>query len=244
METVKVNTSQHIDIDYPVAGLGERVSARLIDFGIFIVVFLVFLILFSMVGLLDGNGIFSIVILIIYAAGFVFYDLLCEIFMNGQSIGKRIMKIKVISLDGAQPSLGQYFMRWLFRIVDFTLTQWLGALICVAVSDNKQRIGDIVAGTTLIKTVPRTQFQHIAFHPVADDYVATFEHVHELSDRDIELIHEVLNTYYKTQNHNLIYQMAGRVMSLLKINMPEGMSELQFLNTIISDYNHATSRSV
>lgn len=244
METVKVNTSQHIDIDYPVAGLGERVSARLIDFGIFLVVFVVFALLFQVLGVLGGNGIISYIPLLIYGVGFVFYDLVCEIFMNGQSIGKRILKIKVISLDGAQPSLGQYFIRWVFRIVDFVLTQWLGALISVAVTENKQRIGDIVAGTTLIKTVPRTQFQHIAFHPVAADYVPVFTNVNELSDRDIELIHEVLNTYYKTRNHHLVYHMAAKISDHLRITIPSGMNELDFLSTLVKDYNQTTSGSL
>jgi uncharacterized RDD family membrane protein YckC len=243
METVKVNTSQHIDIDYPVAGLGERVAGWLIDIGLFIAVFFVFLIVFSMTGL-SGSGLFDTIMLIIYGAGYVFYDLLCEVFMNGQSIGKRLLKIKVISLDGAQASLGQYFIRWVFRIVDFPLTAWVGGLICVAVTDNKQRIGDIVAGTTLIKTVPRTQFQHIAFHPVAEEYNPVFASVNQMTDRDIELIHEVLNTYYKTRNHDLIYHMAARVSNHLGIIVPNGMNELEFLKTLIMDYNQLTSRAV
>lgn len=243
METVKVNTSQHVDIDYPVAGLGERVVARLIDFGLFLAVFLVFSLLFSLTGLLKSGGYVLWVMLAIFAGGFVFYDLLCEIFMNGQSIGKRLLKIKVISLDGAQASLGQYFIRWVFRIVDFTLTQWLGALICVAITENKQRIGDIVAGTTLIKTVPRTQIQHIAFHPVADEYIPVFNTVNLMHDRDIELINEVLNTFYKTNNANLIYQMASKVATLLSITVPEGMNELDFLKTVVMDYSQITSRT-
>ncbi len=243
METVKVNTSQHVDIDYPVAGLGERVGARLIDHGIFIFVGLAFAILFASTGMLDGNETTMIVLFVIYGLCFVFYDLLCEIFMNGQSVGKRLLKIKVVSLDGSQPSLGQYFIRWLFRIVDFTLTSDVAALICVAVTDNKQRIGDIVAGTTLIKTVPRTNIGHIAFHPVADDYITTFDNVNQLTDRDIELIHEVINTYYKTFNAQLIYQMSSKVISLLNTSIPEGMNELDFLKTIIADYSHITSKA-
>ena len=244
METVQVKTSQHIDIDYPVAGLGERVAARLIDFGLFLAVFLVFLIMFSLMGILGNGGIVITVMIVIYAVGFVFYDLLCEIFMNGKSIGKRLIKIKVISLDGAQPTIGQYFIRWLFRIVDFTLTQWLGALICVAVTDNKQRIGDIVAGTTLIKTVPRTQFQHIAFHPVAEEYVPVFTNVNLLTDRDVELIHEVLNAYAKTYKHDLIYKMAAQVATHLGVQMPSDMNEFDFLKTVILDYNYITSKTV
>ncbi|WP_379087656.1 hypothetical protein [Pedobacter sp. UC225_65] len=138
--------------------------------------------------------------------------------------------------------MGQYFIRWVFRIVDFVLTSWVGALICVAVTENKQRIGDIVAGTTLIKTVPRTQFEHIAFHPAAEEYIPVFDTVAEMNDRDIELIHEVLNTYYKTRNADLVYQMAAKVTNHLRISIPEGMNELQFLKTVIMDYNQITAK--
>lgn len=241
METIKVSTSQHVDIDYAVAGLGERVAARLIDLGLFAITFFVFLFLFSMMGILKGTGILPMVLIIIYCTGFVFYDLLCEILMNGQSVGKRLLKIKVISLDGAQASLGQYFMRWVFRIVDFVLTAQLGGLICVAVTENKQRFGDLVAGTTLIKTEPATAFQQIAFHPIVDEYIPVFDNVNLMTDRDIELIHEVLVTYYKTGNHSLIYQMAGKVSNHLSIVIPTGMHELNFLETVMKDYNYTTA---
>ena len=245
METVKVNTSQNIDIDYPVAGLGERIVARLIDMGLFIILIIMLFFAIGMNGLLRGGDIFSFIPLIIYVVGFVFYDLLCEIFMNGQSIGKRIMRIKVISLDGAQPSIGQYLIRWVFRIVDFTITQWLGALISVAVTENKQRIGDIVAGTTLIKTMPRTQFQHIAFHPSEEEYTPVLNGVEQLTDRDIELIHEVLNTFYKTRNQDLIYQVASKVYQIIGTDAySKELNEVEFLQTVIKDYNQITSRSV
>ena len=243
METVKVNTTQHIEIDYPVAGLGERVAARLIDFGLFLILIVLLLIGFGFMGLMNSAEMTFVVVMIIYGAGYVFYDLICEIFMNGQSIGKRILKIKVISLDGAQASLGQYFIRWLFRIVDFTLTGWVGGLICVAVTENKQRIGDLVAGTTLIKTQPQTQLAHIAFHPNVEDYTPIFDHVQNLSDRDAELIHEVLNTYHKTGNHDIIFQTAAKVKTLINAVLPSGMHELAFLETVLKDYNHVTSKA-
>jgi uncharacterized RDD family membrane protein YckC len=241
METIKVNTSQHVDIDYPVAGLGERVAARLIDGAVFVVTFFLGMMVLSVTGIMNTSEIALIIIAIIYGCCYVFYDLLCEIFWNGQSIGKRLLKIKVISLDGAQPSIGQYFMRWIFRIVDFSFTGSLCALICVAVSEKKQRVGDMVAGTTLIKTEPRTHFNHIAFHPTAEDYIVKFNNVHLLSDRDIELIHEVITAYYKTQNKTLIFQMAEKVMNLLQITLPDGMNEFEFLKTIIEDYKHITA---
>ncbi|MDQ7948854.1 MAG: RDD family protein [Pedobacter sp.] len=243
METVRVNTSQHVDIDYPVAGLGERIGARLIDGVLFGAVFVIFLLFVGFSGLRQMGEIAIVTLVCVYFGGYVFYDLACEIFWNGQSVGKRLLKIKVISLDGAQPSVGQYFIRWVFRLVDFTLTGSLCALICVAVSEKKQRVGDIVAGTTLIKTKPRTQFGHIAFHQEEEAYQPVFEHVHLLSDRDIELIHEVLQTYYKTYNEALIYEMAAKVTQILGIGIPAGMNELDFLRTIVRDYSHITARA-
>lgn len=242
METVQVSTSQHVAIDYPVAGLGERVAARLIDLGAFIVVGGL-LMLLTLLGVTIQSGILIITIWSIFGALFVFYDLICEIFMNGQSIGKRLLKIKVISLDGGQPSIGQYFIRWLFRLVDFLLTAQVGGLICVAATENKQRIGDIVAGTTLIKTVPRTDFNHIAFHPVEDEYTPVFTYVDQLTDRDAELIHEVISTFHKTNKADLIYTMSERISTHLAINIPEGMNELDFLKTVIKDYRYITSKT-
>lgn len=241
MEIVKVTTSQHVEIDYPVAGLGERIAARLIDGAIIGGIIFVFVMVMGSMNLFNTNETLVILIIALLVAIFSFYDLVLEIFWNGQSLGKKIMKIKVISLDGGQPRLGQYFMRWLFRIVDFTFTGSLCAFLCVAISEKKQRVGDMVAGTTLIKTVPRTNFGQIAFHPSDEEYKPVFENVYQLSDRDIELVHEVVNTYYRTYNATLVYQMADKIKGILSINIPSGMNELDFLKTIIKDYNEVTS---
>lgn len=246
METIKINTSQHVEIDYPVAGLGERIAAYLIDFAMFIVIYFFALIALAIIGIESTFKNSSIVILvIIFAACYVFYDLICEVALNGQSLGKKLLKIKVVSLDGGQASIGQYFIRWVFRIIDFTLTSNLLGFISVAVSDKKQRIGDIVAGTTLIRMVPATKIEHIAFHPVDDEeYIPTFENVTILSDQDVALIHEVIRTYYTTYNTQLIYQLAAKVATHLGVSIPEGMNEMQFLKAVSSDYIFLTSRAV
>lgn len=246
METIKINTSQHVEIDYPVAGLGERVAAYLLDFAMFMIIYFISMIALAIIGIESTLKNSSIVIMvIIFAVGYVFYDLLCEVIFNGQSLGKKLLKIKVVSLDGGQASIGQYFIRWVFRIVDFTLTANMLGFICVAVSEKKQRIGDLVAGTTLIRTVPATKMEHIAFHPFeSEEYIPVFENVTILSDRDVELIHEVVRTYYTTHNAQLIYQMAAKVSGHLAVAIPEGMNEMQFLKTVSSDYIYLTSRAV
>lgn len=244
METIRVSTSQHVDIDYPVAGLGERIAARLIDWAVFLGLYLVFIVLGMFSGLsgaFDSGPYLFFVLIGLYLGSFVFYNLICEIFMNGQCVGKRVMKIKVISLDGGQASIGQYFIRWIFRLVDFWLSAQMGGLISVAVSENKQRIGDMVAGTTVIKTIPHTHIDHIAFHPVEEAYNPVFSNASLLNDRDIELVHEVIATYYKTYNADLIYATAAKVAGILSVSKPEGMNEMEFLTTVLKDYKHTTS---
>jgi len=241
MQTIRITTSQNVDIDYEVAGLGERILARLIDLGVFVLIFLLGMFTAGVTNLfVEGSGL--AIILIIYAVLFVFYDLVFEIFMNGQSIGKRIMKIKVISLNGARPSVGQYLLRWVFRIVDFALIEpGLIALITAAVSEKPQRVGDIVAGTMLIRTIPSTKMNSIVFMPAYDGYQPVFKEAGQLNDRDVELIHEVINTYIKTGNGMIVYNMVQRVKEHLNISPPNGMNDMLFLQTIMKDYNHISA---
>jgi uncharacterized RDD family membrane protein YckC len=243
MQTIRITTSQNIDIEYEVAGVGERVLARLIDYGLFILIAILGLICYAFVENATGSQGVIIVMVIIYASLYVFYDLLCETFMNGQSIGKRVMKIKVVSLDGARPSFGQYLLRWLFRIVDFTLSFQVCGLLCAAVSKNQQRLGDMVAGTTLIKTSPRTKIDNIVFTPAEDNYEPVFKEVAQLNDRDIAVIHDVISNYLKTGNSVVVYNTAERLKSLLSVTLPAGMNSMQFLQTLIKDYSHINSQA-
>lgn len=241
MNTIRISTTQNIDIDYDVAGLGERIAAYLIDIGIFLCVYFFFILI--ALGFASVSSSFGfILVIIVYVLLFAFYDLICEIFFNGQTIGKKTMKIRVISLDGTQPTIGQYLLRWLFRLVDFSLTSGVCALICIATSKNSQRVGDIVANTTVIKTNPRVQLEAIAFRPVATEgYIPIFPQVADLGDNDIVLIHEVLENYKKSHNRILTSNMARKVRTHLGIQ-DNNMDDLDFLSTIIKDYNHISAQ--
>ncbi|MCZ4223802.1 RDD family protein [Pedobacter rhodius] len=243
METIRISTAQNVDIDYEVAGLGERIAARLIDLAGFLILYIIAAIL-MIVASISRSETLIVVLLIIFLVIFMFYDLACEIFMDGQTFGKKIMKIKVISLDGGQPTFGQYLMRWIFRIIDFGFFLGWGvvALICVAVSKNHQRVGDMLAKTILIKTVPRTKIDNVAFaFTLPDDYEPVFKEVLHLSDREAELIYEVLTGFYQTGNAQLIYAMADKTKKHIGAATPEGMNELQFLETVMKDYRHLTA---
>ncbi|HJU46438.1 MAG TPA: RDD family protein, partial [Chitinophagaceae bacterium] len=209
MNTIKIHTTQNIEIEYDLAGLGERVVARILDMLVIIAYAVVFAIIIANVVRNTENMAW---VLVIAFLPILFYDLVSEVVMNGQSVGKRIMHIKVISLNGARPTLGQYMNRWLFRLVDFSLTGGVCALITVAASLRKQRLGDMVAGTTLIKTRPATTIEQTIYAPMpVADHNVTFPEVIRLTDKDMQLVKEVILIAGKTGQTIPAYHAAEKI---------------------------------
>jgi len=242
MQTIRITTAQNIDIDYEVAGLGERILARLIDYALFLAIYLIYQWIFGKIeyeSVLLGYTLPEILYFVFY----IFYDLVAEVLFNGQSLGKYILKIKVVSLDGGRPRFGQYLLRYIFRIADFLITLNVAAIISVAVTEKKQRIGDIVANTTLIKTKPNKQFQDIALIEIDELYQPVFLEALNLSDYDIALIREVLNQYNKTGEIALVDSMANKILAYLKISLPPDFKNFRFLNTVLKDYNHLSVKT-
>jgi len=240
MSTIKITTTQNIELEFELGSLGDRIVARILD-GLIIVAYAFVVMMIFVAGMEMGNTTTGQVGLFLLFLPIVFYDLVLEILMNGQSVGKRVMKIKVISLDGGQPTIGQYMLRWLFRIVDFSLTGSLCALICVAASERRQRLGDMIAGTTLIKTTPRATFQQTIYVPTAEtNYKVNFPEVVSLTDKDMQLVKEVIMNVNQTNNGMLAYQAAEKLKQTLGIQSQ--MDPLYFLQTLLADYNHLTSK--
>lgn len=243
MNTISINTAQNIEVEYDVASLGDRIVARIIDLFIQGAYILAFVLIFFIGSNSMGKNTGVIVIVFVFAfLPVMFYDLVMEQFFNGQSIGKKVMKIKVISLDGAQPTFSQYLLRWLFRLVDFSLSGNLAAIICVAVSENKQRVGDMVAGTTLIKTVPRTTLQHTLYVPTEDTpaYQPIYPEVINLTDPEVQLIKDVITNVNRTRNTTFAYQAAEKIKQALNIQSQQ--EPWAFLHQLLTDYNKIGSK--
>ena len=67
---------------------------------------------------------------------------------GGQTVGKRAMNLKVVSADdGGEPTMQQYAMRTLARVID---TLGIGLLVMLGTGDKRQRLGDIAARTSVV----------------------------------------------------------------------------------------------
>lgn len=158
---VTLQTPESVELEFTLAGIGNRAFALLIDYlvlgTVLIVVFIAWAIfsiqLLDLLGNLVGNsnqlGLWLLafqllVTFFIYVGYFVFFETLWQ----GQTPGKRYVKIRVIRDDGRPVMLQQSTLRALLRFIDDTF--FIGVFFIV-LSKREKRLGDWVAGTLVIQ---------------------------------------------------------------------------------------------
>jgi len=152
-----VITPEHVQLRFQTAGLGSRAAAQLIDTGILLLVNITVFVLFSIVVIgsnefwLEEMGNFAIAILLLFLFLVnVGYFFLLEAFWTGQTVGKRLMKIRVIRDNGQPITFLSAAIRNLFRLIDAIPSGYfLGAIVSFFHPQDK-RIGDMVAGTLVV----------------------------------------------------------------------------------------------
>ncbi|MEL6624502.1 MAG: RDD family protein [Bacteroidota bacterium] len=231
MNTITIPTTQHIDLEYPVASLGDRIVAGIIDLIIQAgyVIFLIYIAEWEVSSIAD-MWIFLPAML---------YSLICEAIFNGQTPGKMVMKTRTISLDGSRPGFTALFLRWGLRVIDIWslgIFPGLVAIIVISISKKGQRLGDLVATTNVIKLKLVTTFLDTIYVETSDDYNASFPEITSLNDRDISILKEVLDAALKNKNPVLMGKLADRVQQVAGIQTR--MPAEQFLQTVLADYNH------
>ncbi|MGB1207045.1 MAG: RDD family protein [Chitinophagales bacterium] len=237
MEKITVITSQNVAIEYKLASLGDRYVAALIDFFVLLMYIIGFSLLATYASPLNHAPDWFYMIVVFLPISL--YHLVCEIAFHGQSFGKYIMKLKVISLDGSQVSISNYLLRWLIRPLDIMFTLGGAAVLSIVMSDKGQRLGDIAAGTSLISLKNGTTLDDTLFIFTDDNYEVTFPNVKLLQDSDIGIIKELLLAGRKTKNSNVTRHLTKKIKRLLHIE--SDLPIRQFLEVIIKDYNHLNS---
>ncbi|MEM6735980.1 MAG: RDD family protein [Bacteroidota bacterium] len=230
----KFVTNQNIEIDLELGSLGDRIAAFFIDLIIIITIILVSSLFISNLSLKGW------MITLIYIP-LMFYTFAFEYFGNGQTLGKKAMNIKVVKLDGSTPTIGGYLLRWLFRIVDLWLypVAFAPAVITIIATKHGQRIGDVVAGTTVIKI--RTIGVIQAFKSVAkEDHKITFTSVKSLTDKQIELLKKALKMRKEGYNQEGVSVLAQKIKEKLKVD--SDLPDVKFLYTIIADYEYLANQ--
>lgn len=223
-----------MEIDYTLAGLSERIFAYLIDIVIMISVTVLLIVILSTTGTLESSP-FLVVLAILPA---FFYHLVCEITMRGQSIGKKTLNIKVVKLDGSEASIGSYLLRWLIWPIDTSLYGAI-AILCISVGGKGQRLGDIAAGTTVIKLKKSGFLQDHTLSHIGEDYQPVFKNADLLPGKHIELIKQAIKAKLEMLDDKPVAIIAQKTRQRLEVKTE--LPDLKFLHTVLKDYNYLLS---
>lgn len=241
MDGIKVTTTQNVELEYEAAGIGYRLIAALLDI-VFMMVYggIILLILVFTGGLtrslFSGDDYLLSTLAIIAMIPILLYHFLSESLMNGQSLGKKIMGIRVVKLDGSQPGISSYLLRSVFRIIDIHIANGLVAIISIPISEKSQRLGDMAAGTTVVRKDSRTSLRETILYRQIPDYKIVFSQVSLLSDHDVAIIKEILEHSMRNQKPQNLKLLADKVKA--KMGVSVSWKDQDFLNTVLLDYSH------
>lgn len=232
---ISVPTSQNVTIEYEVAGIGARIGAFFLDL---LVMLGWALLAWLVIGYaLSISGILSV----LFFLPIFFYPLLCEVFLEGQTLGKKWSKIRVVKLDGTQPGLGSYLLRWILWPIDIMIMTGVVAVVVILFNGKGQRLGDIAAGTTVISLKPRAALADTIFTAIEEDYTPVFPQVASLSDNDVAIIKDLLEQSRRERNPQLLTALAVKVRTVLDVD-PAPLTPLEFVRTVVKDYNAVSGR--
>ena len=244
MSQLSINTTQNVVINFTAASVGERILAFLTDTIIQIAYAItVFYGIFSLLQL--GNLIKNwdnwsrIAFIILFFIPIIFYSILLETIFEGQTFGKRLLKIKVVKIDGYQASFGDYLIRWLFRLIDIFSNSGILALISIVITDKSQRLGDISAGTSVISLKNNISINSTILQEIDEQYIPTYASVIKLSDNDVRIILE--NFLFAKKNYDLekLKKIKIKIETVTGIKNQSG-NDADFIKTILKDYNYYT----
>ncbi|GAA4281011.1 RDD family protein [Gaetbulibacter aestuarii] len=245
MLELQINTTQNVNINFTAASVGERILAYGIDwiikFAYMIVIFYVVFDIFNIGDQISTLDTWSqVAIIILFLLPVLFYTLSFETLLDGQTPGKRILKIQVVKIDGYQASLADYVIRWFFRIVDINMMSGVVALISIISSNKNQRLGDISAGTAVISLKNKVHISHTILEDLKEDYVPCYPSVIRLSDNDARIIKDTFKVAKKSRDYNTLIKLRSKIMEVAEIKERKQNTDVEFIDVILKDYNYYT----
>lgn len=278
MEFIKVKTPLNVNVDIRHAGVGRRLLAFAIDMFILGVYFYflnyffldVFGLEFTFFEEKDSDyfdmAVFREIIYLILLLPMIFYSLWTEMVFNGQSLGKMVVGIRVVKINGYRAGFPEYFTRWIFRFVDFwtgpflllfliplfgeqtaliisgilLMLSGLVAFISIMRTQNSQRIGDIVAGTTVLKLKEKESISITILEDISESYVPRYPQVVKLTDNDARIIKDTYVPARKRNDYKTMKRLREKLETVMEIQSDQ--NDYEFIDTVMKDFNYYTQK--
>jgi uncharacterized RDD family membrane protein YckC len=234
MNSIDIHTTQNVSISYALATLRDRIFAFLIDAVIYGFAIVAAIILFST---LEVNMDYASLLFLLPV--FLFYSLISELVMNGQSFGKKVLGLRVVKINGRDAAPSDYFVRWIFRFIDIWFSLGSIAVILISTTERRQRLGDLLAQTAIIKLHPWNHIQLDELLKIHEQGPAPkFLAASQFSEEEMLLVKETLDRAhaYRNSSHlEAVKQLSQKISKELNVEVAEGDAE-KFLHTVLTDY--------
>ncbi|HEX9894590.1 MAG TPA: stage II sporulation protein M [Gemmatimonadales bacterium] len=153
-QRLEIETPEHVALDYELAGLGSRGLAAILDTVILTLFTLASVIALGLLVPVRGVVVEVLLVLLLFLTLWGYFTFF-EAFRDGQTPGKRWMGIRVVHDTGHALTFGGAALRNLLRIADFVPPPYLIGGLMVALHPRAKRLGDLVAGTVVIRDQPQ-----------------------------------------------------------------------------------------
>lgn len=157
-DRLSVETPESVAFAYELAGIASRAAALFIDTVILVLLLLAetfaAVLIFSAMGENMTDVVAIWVIAITAVIGFITawsYFVLLEVLRNGRTVGKRALGIRVVRDDGGRVGVMDSIIRNIMRLVDMLPGYYAVGLVAVLFSANNKRLGDMAAGTVVVR---------------------------------------------------------------------------------------------
>lgn len=165
-DRLTVATPEGVELDLSLAGLGSRFIAVVADLLLKAVIVGLGAIVLAAVG---GGGVAIAIFLVFAFLVFWLYDVLFEVLGAGRTPGKRWSSLRVVGEGGAPVGLRESLVRNLLRLVDGPVSVYLAGPITILLTARNQRLGDLVAGTLVLRERRSGRQSRGGYHPLAAD---------------------------------------------------------------------------
>ena len=230
----QIITGQYVRIEQTPAKMKLRLLAYLIDIALLVGYVLFWTYVTSSLHYSLGPTAQIIVIVL----PILLYQPLCETLAGGQTLGKYLLKTRVVSTDGSQPSVGSFLLRWLLIPVDLMFAGAIAAF-SMLITPRRQRIGDLAAGTMVIRLTTyndiRVRLDEFAF--VREGYQPTYTEAQQLTPEQADLIARTLADGSTSRYHRLS-QLSAELHEQLQIPRQMPPRHERFLTTLLSDFRY------
>lgn len=241
MSNLQINTTQNVNLNYKIVSVGERIVAFFIDaFILYLYAILVNFIRDAIGYIYEDSWTQRGLAALIFLPA-MFYSLLMHSIFNGRTVGKMLLKMRVVRFDGSPVHWSNYLVRWMLRLVDIWIFIGSIGLLTILFSEKRQRLGDAAAGTVVISTKNKTKVSHTILEEVEEVYQPKFTNVTLLTDKDVRLIKDTFHIARKSNDFKTLTALRVKVESVLQTK--SDFYDIQYLDTVLKDYNYYTQKS-